>query len=215
MSEFEIISAIENYVTSHAGVTDSSIEPTQIAAEIDTLRLRFLREFEKTDRLGRIPRSYSQRLGPVETQEYEINDRNYMGIVLPRLYFRDNGKAIVFYLGSDDMDNHHRIVYGKSFRNFESELYTSRHSTAWIDGERLLFLNTSPESVILDAVYADPSDLGTGSLNFYDPRNDDYPCPEDIKDMIIGKTAESYIRTLYRTMPQSNKQVDLPVAGNS
>ena len=61
----------------------------------------------------------------------------------------------------------------------------------------------------LIAVFEVPDEL---TKYGYDEMVTKYPVPAGFADMLIGKTAESYIRTMYRVPIQPNTQSDMPNA---
>jgi hypothetical protein len=97
-------------------------------------------------------------------------------------------------------------------KNALHDHFIGKMAIAHYDEGKITFKNVSPQYVTVVAVFEDPSDLEI--YGDYDPESSEYPLPASMIDSLIGKTAESYIRTMYRIRPQPNIQTDLPNAGS-
>ena len=205
MTEHEIASAIQNYVTSHEGVTNFNISVRQIRDEVDSLRIRTLAELETQGR----------SMYPLEDymQDMEVNTiREGTRIVaqIPLVYIDVGGRPAFSYLGGVSLDTNHKVVTGRSRSWAHEDPWTGKMKTVWYNSGRLEFLHKNvPEKVMITAVFRKPSDL---FLYGYDWKKDEYPVPYSVTDILIGKTSESYLRTMYRIFPQSNTQSDIPVS---
>ena len=205
MTEFEIASAIQNYVTSHAGVTDSPISIRQIRDEVDTLRLRLLDEM------------YGQRNTFVDygayTQTATITTRRENGKIVvdvPSIYYEPNGKIMVTFLGSSTGDTPFKVVSGPRRVWAKYDTYTGNVPTGYYHNGKIVFENVAPKAIFIEAIFDKPSLL---SPYGYDWKSSRYPAPKGTIDIIIGKTAESYLRTRIPQLPKPNTQSDEDVQG--
>lgn len=201
MTEFQIASAVKNYVTSHEGVTDFPASIEQIAAEVDTARMRFVSEMDRNRQLKRPYLGY--------TQSMTLNFGSSSVLSIPRIYTNSSGKPAIAYAGGTNRKSPFKIVHGDRLSTAEYDLFTHDYPTIWIgDGEARL-VNDNANNVLLVAIFEDPSDLAAFG---YDDETNTYPLPSSLVDMVIGKTAESYLRHMYRIFPQPNTQSDIPVS---
>lgn len=205
MTEAKIVSAIKNYVTSQRGVTGFPLRNEQVADEVDTLRMRMIAEMD-TARLFRKPYQ-----GFVQKIEFTVPASKKL--VLPKIYVKADGTHAIEYVGGKNGTTQYRLVSGINHANWIDKDEYSFFPVVVIDGQELTFKNFGSNDLMMIAVFEDPSDLEEYG---YDPGYDsddgasDYPMPNAMVDMVIGKTAESYLRTMYRIPPQPNKQVDIP-----
>ena len=207
MTEFQIASAIKNYVTSNYEVTDSLLSIDQIRDEVNTLRYRNIIALDFKGLILKPYNSFTQSI-TVST----VKDGNYRVAEIPNVIIANNGKPLFGYVGGSSVEQYdYRILTGNQHQYYkEEEDYITSLPTARFVGteqNKLVFLNKSPLKVRITAVFAKPSDLEQYG---YDPEEDTYPLPANMIDEIIGKTANSYLRTMYRIYPQANKQADTP-----
>lgn len=207
MTEFEIASAIMNYVTSNQGVTDSNISIEQIRDEVDTLRLRMLREMEAGTTFEKDSFTQSLILPTATVENGRFKGRKYAKI--PRIYTLVSNKPAVFYINGEGNTKPFRLVWGNQHHFFTYDSYIGNKPTAYVEKDMIYVLNSAPAKIELEAIFNKPSELG--QWDQYDYKNDQYPAPMSLVDTIIGKTAESYIRTMYRIFPQPNTQADIPI----
>lgn len=207
MTEAKIVSAIKNYVTSQRGVTGFPLRNEQVADEVDTLRMRMIAEMD-ANRMFRKPYQ-----GFVQKIEFTVPVSKKL--VLPKVYVKADGTHAVEYIGGKNGTTQYRLVSGINHGNWIDKDEYSIFPIAVIEGQEITFKNFGSNDLMMLAVFEDPSDLEEYG---YDPGYDsddgasEYPMPNSMIDMIIGKTAESYLRTMYRVPPQPNKQVDIPGA---
>ena len=200
MTEFEIASAIQNYVTSHSGVTDSPFSLRQIRDEVDTLRLRLLDElFRQSNTIV----DYTAYLQPLTISTATKDNKPYVEI--PALYFTPGGKLAISFLGSSTQETPFKVVSGNRRLYAKHDLYTGKSPTAIYMEGKITFENVAPKSIFIEGVFNKPSQL---SPYGYDWKTSQYPVPYGVIDMIIGKTAESYLRLLRPVMPVPNTQSD-------
>lgn len=203
MTEFEIVSAIENYVTSNEGVTNFPVSQAQIADEVNTLRMRMIQELDMARQFVRPWEGYTQVIEGTSTTrvgtDYEIE--------LPKIYTLANGWPAISYIGSTDWTEPYRVVNGNEHL-YMSDSPTPEAPYAWVIGNKIKIRNVEPKKISILAVFEKPRDLR--ALFGYDPETTPYPMPQGGIDQIIGKTAESYLRTMYRIFPQANVQADIP-----
>lgn len=223
-TEFEISSAISNYITSNEGVTDFPVTLKQISDEVDTLRVRRMQEADSKGLFKRPFYNYTQTIfiggtqDPLKTSEDSVTRRRYVDI--PRLFMLSNNRPAIAYCGGYKGEQNYRVVSGNQREWFSSDRWIGKLPTVVVYpspdnfGYRLDFRNISPRQLKFEAVFEDPSDLE--GINGYDGTktadNDGslYPMPSGEIDIIIGKTVESYMRTLYRHPVQGNQTVDAP-----
>ena len=205
MTEFEIASAIENYVTSHRGVTDSPLSIDQVRDEMDSLRIRLLTEFDIRNRYIYPLEPYMQHI----TVQTSRKDGQTIAEI-PRIYIRELGVPAIGFIGSSSKGTEYKVVTGRH-RNWSSDdLWTGKAPTVWYNDGILEFMGgTVSRNIYLEAVFEKPSQLRKYG---YDWKKSRYPVPPAVADEIIGKTAESYLRTMYRVPPQPNTQADVPQA---
>jgi hypothetical protein len=207
MTEFEIVTSVMELVTSAEGVTNTSLSPDQVADELDTLRVRMIMEADKLTIFRRPYQGYTQQIPSLKVEK----DSNKVSFVkIPRLVIKANGEPSVLYIGGKDDKSPYRVVTG-DVQNALHDHFVGKMAIALYHEGTLTFKNVAPQFIKVVAVFEDPSDLDVGGN--YDPENDEYPFPAGMIDVLIGKTAESYIRTMYRIRPQPNVQTDIPNAG--
>lgn len=205
MTEYQIASAIENYVTSHEGVTDFPVAIDQIKDEVDTLRLRL---FDEVDLNSRFTVSLEPYLQPIEIKDTKrsVDGKNTI-VEVPPIHIRQNGKAAIRYCGSSTGNTPYRVVTGNHHLYARADRFIGKAPLAHYENGKLTFFNTVLKKVTIKAIFFDPSDL---TMYGYDSEKTEYPIPPGLADQIIGKTAESYIRTMYRIPLQPNIQADMP-----
>ena len=200
-----------NLVTSNEGVTNLSLSEEQVGDEIDTLRGRMIGELDGQG-LFRVPyTSFTQMIDRLEVNKATATTKPYVNI--PRLMYRRDNNPAVTYIGGIDLRSPYRIVTGINVENFEHSMYTGKMPMAHYHEGRLTFYNATPTLITVIGVFNDPSDLEI--LGKYNAETSDYPFPQGMIDQLIGKTSNSYLNTLYRILPQSNTQSDIPMSGNA
>ena len=102
-----------------------------------------------------------------------------------------------------------RVVTGNHHLYARHDRFIGKKPLAHYQDGKITFYNTTLKKVFIRAIFIDPSDLIDLG---YDPKVTEYPVTYGLADMIIGKTAESYLRTLYRVPVQPNTQTDSPTA---
>jgi len=206
MTEFDIASAIRNYVTSNEGVTNFKLALRQIRDEVDTLRIRSLKELEIQNRYVF---SFDQYYQIIEVSTSYDAIKKITTVSIPLVHFRANGKPAIRYLGGINGGNQHDVVTGKDKAWALHSPYTGHLSKAHYEAGLVTFLGkNAPKKVRVEAVFTKPS--ACKPFNGYDWKSSEYPVDPMLTDMLIGKTAESYIRT-YRGTVQPNTQSDMPV----
>lgn len=210
MTEHQIASAIENYVTSHEGVTDFPVSIEQIKDEVDTLRIRMFDEQDVNSR-------YMMSLEPfLQTIEIKNTSRSVDGkdtiVEVPLIHMRTNGMAATRYCGSPTYKTPFRVVTGNHHLYARHDQFIGKSPLAHYENGKIIFFNTVLKTVMIKAIFNDPSQLTEYG---YDEEVTQYPMPPGLVDMLIGKTVESYIRTMYRIPIQPNTQSDLPVNAGS
>jgi hypothetical protein len=208
MTEFEIITSVMELVTSTEGVTNTSLSQEQVADECDTLRVRLIGEQDKLTLFRRPYQGYTQKIPSLKI----LKDNDKVSYVdIPRLVIKSNGEPAHLYIGGKDMASPYRLVTG-DIRNALEDHFVGKLAIVHYHEGRLTFKNVAPQYISVVAVFEDPSDLELGGN--YDPENSEYPFPAGMIDILIGKTAEAYIRTMYRVRVQPNVQTDSPNAGS-
>jgi hypothetical protein len=201
MTEAKIVAAIKNYVTSHRGVTGFPLRDQQVADEVDTLRMRMINELDQK-RLFRKPyQGFVQRI--------EFTVPNTKKITLPKVYFQLDGTPAIEYIGGKQFNTLYRVFTGVNHNAWSIDDEWTLPAVT-VDGQEFTFHNFGSNELVLIAVFEDPSSPFGYDGGYDEEEGDEYPIPSAMKDIIIGKTAESYLRTMYRIFPQANKQVDVP-----
>lgn len=207
MTEHQIASVIENYVTSHEGVTDFSVPIDQIQDEVDTLRIRM---FDGQDLESRYTISIEPFLQTIELKATKRSTNGKDTIVdIPLIHIRTNGKVAIRYCGSSTYKTPYRVVTGNHQLYAVHDSVIGKSPLAHYENGRLTFINTVLKKVMIKGLFVDPSKLVEYG---YDHKNNEYPVPMGFADILIGKTVESYLRTMYRIPVQSNTQADIPNA---
>lgn len=209
MTEFEIVTAVRELVTSTEGVTNTSLSEEQVADEIDTLRVRLMMEMDGKSLFRRPYTGFAQRIKSLKV--LKDNDRvSYVNI--PRLVTKIGNDPACLYIGGKDNNSPYRLITG-DLTNATHDHFVGKLAIAHYDEGKITFKNVAPQYITVVGVFEDPSDLEI--YGDYDPEVSEYPIPAGMVDMLIGKTADSYIRTMYRVRPQPNVQTDIPQAGNA
>lgn len=223
-TEFEIASIISNYITSDEGVTDFPVTLKQISDEVDTLRVRLMQEMDSKGLLKRPFYNYTQTIffGGLNDQKKTLVDaatrRRYADV--PRLFMLSGNIPAIGYCGGYRGEQHFRVVSGTQREWFQADRWIGKAPTVVVYpspdnmGHRLEFRNIAPNQFKFEAIFEDPSDLETYNRYNGDAKSQDggtlYPMPSGDVDVMIGKTVESYLRTLYRHPVQANQNVDAP-----
>ena len=211
MTEHEIASAIENYVTSYEGVTSSSISLEQIKDEINTLRMRTIFELDQQRLLMTPFVGYVQTIPNLKVTKTDVNETVIHTVKIPKVYIRANGKIALTYVGGIDMRSPYRITTGNHHMWATADAYIGNKPMISyredIDGG-VITIHKAVDNIAVEALFETPSALTP--FGIYDDEKTSYPMPQAQIDAMIGKTVNSYINTLYRTPVQSNIQADSP-----
>ena len=212
MTEHEIASAIENYVTSYEGVTGSSLSLEQIKDEVNTLRMRVISELDQSKLLMTPFVGYVQTIPSTPVIKTTENEVTTLTIKIPRIYIRANGKIAITYVGGTDLASPYRITTGNHHMWSKADAFIGDKPMAHYredeDGGLITIHQKSTTAVAVQAVFETPSNLS--SFGIYDDEVTSYPMPQAQIDSLIGKIAESYVRVMYRIPAQSNIQADSP-----
>jgi hypothetical protein len=208
MTEKLICSAIEKYVTSHEGVTDFPITYAQIMDEVDTLRIRTIQQMDSSLIL-RAPYNNIMQVLTFEDADFKTEpSTNRVYVECPRIFSHNTGDLAIAFVGSTNLNKQYRVVVGRQVKNARHDRWSQNDPIAHFDDTRLYLEKVARGRFEVHAIYERPRDLERWG---YDPTKSVYPLSNGQIDEIIGKTAESYIRTLYRLRPQPNQMVDLPI----
>lgn len=195
-----------NLVTSNEGVTNSSLSEEQIGIDVDSLRVRMIDEQDKNG-LFRAPFiGYTQRM---ELTVVKPTKTARPHITLPKMVSKRDGMPACSYIGGLDGVSPYQVISGNHIVNINQAMYTKGMPYAYYDGEKVFFYNVTPEKVMVNCVFEDPGELEV--LGFYNAEISNYPMPIGMIDQLIGKTANSYLNTMYRIVAQPNTQSDIPV----
>ena len=212
MTEHEIASAIENYVTSYEGVTSSSISLEQIKDEVNTLRMRLVTELDQQKVLMTPFVGYVQTIPNIKVIKTTVNEVAILTIKIPRVYIRANGKIALTYIGGIDLASPYRITTGNHHMWSKADAFIGGKPMAHYredeDGGLITIHQKAINNIAVQALFETPSHLAP--FDIYDDDKTAYPMPQAQIDMMIGKISESYIRTMYRIPTQSNIQADSP-----
>lgn len=203
MKQFEIVAAIMNIVTSHEGVTNTSLSEDQVAAEIHTCRQRMIDDIDKTSQFRRPYTGFSQKIESLTIQK-DTDGAPY--IVIPRLYRMLNNEVAALYIGGKDRKSPYRILTDDSSENAKHDHFLGKVPIVIYNEGLLTFRNINPKFLRVEGVFEYPDQL---AIYDYDDESTEYPMPGGLIDILIGKTTESYIRTLFRVVAQPNTQSDL------
>jgi hypothetical protein len=207
MTELQIVAAVMNLVTSHEGVTNTSLSEEQVAQEVHTTRVRMI---DEVDKAGLFRRPYTGYVQYIKQLTMTKNADGKYIVKLPRIVRMLNGEHAVLYIGGTDGKSPYRIIVNGNGENESHDQFIGKLPMAIIDGDELSFRNINPKVVLVAAVFEYPDRL---AIYGYDDETDEYPFPGGMIDKLIGKAANSYINTIYRKAPQPNTQSDLPNAG--
>ena len=209
MTELQIVTSVLELVTSAEGVTNTSLSREQVADEIDTLRCRMMAEIDAKSIFRNPYVGYTQTITNLKV-ERDANRVSYADI--PRVFVQLGGEPAIAYIGGKDGKSPYRVITG-DMENAVHDQFVGKMATVHYAEGRLTFRNVSPQYIKVVAVFEDPSDLEYSGD--YDSETSEYPMVAGMVDMLIGKSTESYIRTMYRVRPQPNTQTDLAGAGPS
>ena len=197
-----------NLVTSNEGVTNTSLSLDQVADEVNTLRGRLIAEMTKTSHFRRPYMGFTQKIKELKVEK---DDKKKSFVNVPRMIsILGHGPAVLYIGGTDGRTPYRVIVGSEAARNAESDEFINAFPVAIYEEGLITFKNIAPEYIRVEGVFETPSDLEI--FGEYDAEVSDYPFPNGMIDVLIGKTAESYLRTMYRVMPQPNTQSDIPLA---
>jgi hypothetical protein len=172
MTEFELVSAIRNIVTSHEGVTNFKPSIQQIRDEVDTLRIRLLTELDAQNRYFTMFDQYYQTI-EVSTKYDAISKTTTAKI--PVIHFRGNGLAAIRYIGGLSGGDSHKFITGKDSHWANSSPYTGHLAAVHYsgDGDLKFMSRNAPKKIMVEAVFVRPRDCK--SYNGYDWEKDRYP----------------------------------------
>lgn len=207
MTEFQIVTAVMNLVTSHEGVTNTSLSPDQVAEEVDTLRVRMI---DDEDKISLFRRPYTGYVQTIPSVTVEKDSDKKLFITIPRLVIKRDDTPASLYIGGKDGKSPYRVISGADAENAKHDQFIGKLPIALYQEGKVTIINASPSFLKVMGVFEDPSALET--LGAYDSETSDYPLPAGLIDALIGKTVASYIPTLYRTGIEPNTQSDRPVA---
>jgi hypothetical protein len=205
VTEFQIVTAVMNLVTSHEGVTNTSLSPDQVAEEVDTYRGRLIDEQDKVSLFRRPYNGYTQTIPSIKV---ERDEKKLLYVDIPRLHIKRDQTPAYYYIGGLDDKSAYRVISPSDAENVQHDLHLSKVPLAIYSEGRMYFRNATPNLIKIVAVFEDPSALEV--LGHYDSEVTNYPLPQGMIDMLIGKTANSYINSLYRVPVQPNRQSDTP-----
>lgn len=207
MTQFEIVAAVMNLVTSHEGVTNTSLSEGQVAAEVHTCRQRMMDDMDKVALFRKPYIGFTQTISELAVQKNNLTGELYA--LVPRVYRMRNNEIAIGYIGGKDGKSPYRIITGDTSENYTHDQFLAKKAVAIYEDGVFKFRNISPKFVWITGVFEYPDQL---AIHGYDDEETSYPMPGGLIDQLIGKTAESYIRTMYRVMPQPNTQSDIPNA---
>lgn len=207
MTQFEIVAAVMNLVTSAEGVTNTSLSEGQVAAEIHTYRQRIMDELDKNSLFRKPYTGFTQSITQLPVQKNNLTGELY--VTVPRLYRMRNNEVGISYFGGKDGKSPYRIISGDTSDNFLHDPFIGNKATGIYDDGTIKLRNISPKFIWMTGVFEYPDTL---AIYGYDDEETPYPMPGGLIDQLIGKTAESYVRTMYRMSPQPNTQSDIPNA---
>lgn len=200
-TEYEIASAIKNYVTAQKAVTNSDIELDQIRAEIDTLRLRIIDDLDKQSLFRKPFLSYAQTY-EFSTKRDQVKKILYVDI--PRIYSGDDNKPAIAYVGGTNLLSSYRVITGNQISWIDKgPTYLRGYKTVHYSDGRFTFKFDGPNKILVNAVWAKPIELASYGYKW---KESYYPVPGAIADKMIGKIAESYLRQMFRLGIQPNTQ---------
>lgn len=207
-TEFQIASAIKNYVTAHKAVTNSDIELDQIRDEMNTLRLRMAMELDQQG-LFRSPYLGYTQFHTFSTKR-DMN-RKVIYVDVPRIFSSLDNKPCIAYVGGSNLLSAYRIITGNQNAWIDKgPSYLRGYKTVHYTDGRLTFRLDGPETITVGAFFMRPIELAPFGYKW---KEDYYPVPGDVADMMIGKIAESYLRQMFRLPLQPNTQSEnLPPA---
>ena len=207
MTELEIASIIQNYVTSNEGVTNSALDLEQIRKEVDSLRIRFVQELESKRTI--IAEAYYQTLTTNDDHKPRIITsgpwKGWTELEIPNIHINNKGIPQISYAGPEHEMEPNKVVSGNQHVYYKNSRFSNLQPLAHISNGKIRF-KENYKKVSIKALFECPSDLE--SYDVYDHESDNYPMPSGQIDQIIGKTAESYIRTQSLKIIQPNNQVD-------
>lgn len=204
MTEFEIVTSVMNLVTSHEGVTNTSLSPDQVAEEIDTLRGRMAFEMDKVGLFRRPFIGFTQTI-PSLTILKRANNSRYVNI--PKLMTKRDGTPAFEYIGGKDGISPYRVITGDQIKNAKYDQFIGTLPTVGYTEGLLDFYNVVPSFIKVVGVFEDPSSLEEID-GVWDIEVNDYPMPIGMIDELIGKTVNSYIRSMYTVPITPNTQSD-------
>lgn len=211
MTEYEIVTSVINLVTSHEGVTNLSLSPDQVAAEVDTLRGRMIDEMDKVSLFRRPYMGFTQTISSLKVEKVAVGSTTTKFVNIPKFMTRRDGSPAYLYVGGKDGKSPYRVIIGsEAFENAKYDQFIETLPVVLYNEGRMEFRNITSNYIMIIGVFNDPSALE--ELGVWDVEVNEYPMPTGMVDVLLGKTANSYINTLYRVPVQPNTQTDKPQA---
>jgi hypothetical protein len=199
-----------NLVTANEAVTNSSLSEDQVGDEVDTLRGRMIGEMDAQGFFRSPYMGFTQTVDNLPVNKATKTTLAYVDI--PTFMYCRNNEPAVLYIGGIDLKSPYRVVTGLNVENHLHDQFTGQLPMVHYNEGRLTFYNANPTVITVIAVFNDPTKLEV--LGKYNAETSEYPMPTGMIDMLIGKTANSYINSMYRILAQPNTQSDLPNAGS-
>lgn len=202
MTQNELVSAIMNLVTSHEGVTNTSLSEEQVADEVHSLRSRMIADIEAQSLFRRPYTGFNQIIKALPV----LKDGTTLYADIPRMFMLRHHFPAFNYIGGKDKKSPYRVITG-SLQNALTDQFIAKLPIAHYEDGRLTFHNCTPRDIRVEAVFEKPSDLEI--LGEYNPDTSQYPMPLQMQDVLIGKTSNTYINFMYRRPITPNTQSDL------
>jgi hypothetical protein len=163
---------------------------------------------DEQDKVSLFRRPYNGWTQTIPSIKVERDSNKVLYIDIPRLHVKRDNTVAYFYVGGLDDKSPCRVISPGDEENVKHDFNIGKAPLAIYSDGRIVFKNFTPSVIKIVAVFETPSSLET--LGAYDSEVSPYPCPQGIIDQIIGKTANSYINSLYRVPVQPNRQSDTP-----
>lgn len=193
------------------GVANISLDEDQVMDEINMGRNRFAPQLLDQNQLDRegllqsisalvLTKKDIRQVCPVETSTDKV-----LHTRIPKLLYM-SGFVPVKYIGHESRQAEFKIFYGNEFMYRNTDKYTAKDPTVWIDGTHLWLFHPPAfikKRLSITAAFENPRDLAQYKCCEASD-GDPYPMPAALADVVTSKMINDYLRYYRMQNPQPN-----------